>query len=220
MAHMCQMAPRTGLMEIFLHKTRQHGQIAYFGYGSLVNPATHRTNIIGTIKVRLKGWRREWLVRPNNSFGAVALLSAKRDETSEIDGLVVLDHAANQAALDARENNYNRHIVDSGSITILETKANGGETCPAELDTSIYVAMHIPEPDNYRQFKILRSYLDAVMQGYFSNFGEEGVARFVQSTDNFDMGVREDRHNPVYPRSVVTTKKEQALFERFVPNLE
>ncbi len=194
--------------------------IAYFGYGSLVNRATHRTDIIGYSKVTLKGWRREWLARPNNSFGKVVLLSVKRCENSEIDGLVVIDHARNQASLDERESNYDRHIVAESSITEHNSTIGDINTIRAKEKTSIYVAIPFPQPEEYEQYRILRSYLDAVMQGYLNKFGQEGVARFVNSTDNFEIGVREDRKDPRYPRSVATTQKEQSLFESLVPNIE
>ncbi len=194
--------------------------IAYFGYGSLVNRATHRTDIIGYSKVTLKGWRREWLARPNNSFGKVVLLSVKRCENSEIDGLVVIDHARNQASLDERESNYDRHIVTDNSITEHNSSAGDIYTNHTKTKTSIYVATPFPQPEEHEQYRILRSYLDAVMQGYLNKFGEEGVVRFVNSTDNFVVGIHEDRKKPRYPRSVATTQKEQRLFESLVPNID
>ncbi len=189
-------------------------KISYFGYGSLVNPATHRTEIIGYSKATLKGWRREWLARPDNSFGNVVLLSVKRCENSEIDGLVVLDHAHNQPALDERESNYDRHTVSARALAGLK------DFYTSQVETSIYVASHFPQVDNAHEFCILRSYLDAVMQGYLHHFGEEGVARFVQSTDNFHFAICEDRHNPRYPRFVETSKSEQKLFDQLAPGLE
>ncbi len=185
--------------------------ISYFGYGSLVNPATHRTKIIDYSKATLKGWRREWLARPNNSFGNVVLLSVKRCEKSEIDGLVVLDHAHNQPALDEREANYDRKTVTVHELAGLK------EPYTNQDETSIYVASHHPMLNNAHEFCILRSYLDAVMQGYLHHFGEEGVARFVQSTDNFHFAICEDRHNPRYPRFVETSNSEQKLFDQLAP---
>jgi len=191
--------------------------IAYFGYGSLVNRATHRTDIIGYSKVTLKGWRREWLARPNNSFGKVVLLSVKPCENSEIDGIVVFDHARNQASLDERESNYDRHIVADSSITEHNSSIGDFYTNHTKAETSIYVATPFPQPEEHAQYRILRSYLDAVMQGYLNKFGEEGVSRFVNSTDNFEFGVHEDRNDPRYPRAVTITQKEQSLFDSLVP---
>jgi hypothetical protein len=47
-------APRTGRDEV----------VGYFGYGSLVNRATLRTEILAAIPARLNGWRRTWRPRP------------------------------------------------------------------------------------------------------------------------------------------------------------
>ena len=98
--------------------------IAYFGYGSLVNRATHRTDIAHFTRVRLKGWRRHWLPRLNGFGGPAAMLSVKSDFESEIDGLVITDFARNLAAVDERERNYTRELliseslVDPGSLEI------------------------------------------------------------------------------------------------------
>ena len=148
------------------------------------------------------------------------MLSVKRCENSEIDGLVVIDHARNQASLDERESNYDRHIVTDNSITEHNSSAGDIYTNHTKTKTSIYVATPFPQPEEHEQYRILRSYLDAVMQGYLNKFGEEGVVRFVNSTDNFVVGIHEDRKNPRYPRSVATTQKEQRLFESLVPNID
>jgi len=203
-----------------LRENSHHGYIAYFGYGSLVNRATHQTDIVGFSKVTLKGWRRQWLARPNNSFGKVVLLSVKPCKNSEIDGLVVLDHARNQASLDERERNYDRHIVAEDNVVKHELHANGTLDNGSKQSTSIYVATPFRQPDDYSEYRILRSYLDAVMQGYLNKFGEEGVRRFVNTTDNFEVGILEDRDNQRYPRSVTTTVKEQKLFDQLVPNCD
>ena len=48
---------------------REGALIAYFGYGSLVNRATLRTNVVGAGRARLKGWRREWQGRGTRRRG-------------------------------------------------------------------------------------------------------------------------------------------------------
>lgn len=186
--------------------------IAYFGYGSLVNRATHRTDIAGYSPARLKGWRRQWLPRPHSDFGPVAMLSVFEDSRCEIDGLVVRDFARNLPAVDAREIRYNRQHLQSHQLDILQ------QNDKAEAAVNIYVAKHVDVIENAHQCRILRSYLDAVMQGYFNKFGHEGLLRFVQTSENFAIGIREDRKKPVYQRPVVTTAKERALFDNLVPS--
>ena len=191
--------------------------IAYFGYGSLVNRATHRTDIAHFTRVRLKGWRRHWLPRLNGFGGPAAMLSVKSDIESEIDGLVITDFARNLASVDERERNYNRELLATESLVdpdSLEIAKFDGINYPS---ASVYVAKSILDFSQNNECNILRSYLDAVMQGYLNKFGHEGVERFVNSTDNFEVGIREDRKNPRYPRAVTTTIKEQNLFDRLVP---
>lgn len=48
---------------------------------------------------------------------------------------------------------------------------------------------------------ILRSYLDVVIQGYHDHFGTEGVARFFETTSNWQ-AVEDDRGTPKYPRAI------------------
>ena len=63
--------------------------------------------------------------------------------------------------------------------------------------------------------KILRSYLDVVMQGYLQQFGADGVARFFDTTLNFELEILEDRTKPLYPRATRLTDDEKSLFAKF-----
>ena len=67
---------------------------------------------------------------------------------------------------------------------------------------------HHPEPP-----KILRSYLDAVLQGFLAEHGKEGVRRFIEETEGFDTPVHDDSHAPLYPRAVELNSHERTLFE-------
>ena len=49
--------------------------VAYFGYGSLVNRATLRTEIVDMVPARLSGWRRCWRHRPDMPGFPAALLT-------------------------------------------------------------------------------------------------------------------------------------------------
>lgn len=191
--------------------------ITYFGYGSLVNRTTHRTDTIDFMPVRLHGWRRQWLVRPKSKFGHVALLSVKPDAASAIDGLLVVDRAHNLDAVDAREIRYDRKVLELQNVKSLSAEKHDlllhHQTTPAY----IYQAKQLPPFEHGEKCRILRSYLDAVMQGYLKKFGREGLLRFIRTTDNFEIGIREDRDDPVYTRPVTTTKKERILFDDLAP---
>ncbi|MEK1890750.1 MAG: gamma-glutamylcyclotransferase, partial [Phyllobacterium sp.] len=53
--------------------------VAYFGYGSLVNRQTLRTEIVDAVPARLHGWRRLWRPRPDMPGFPAALLSIRRE---------------------------------------------------------------------------------------------------------------------------------------------
>ena len=192
----------------------QSERMAYFGYGSLVNLQTLRTPFIAAIPARVTGWRRCWLARPEG-VGAglartdLAFLSVRPDAGTVIEGLVVVDHLSSLAALDAREALYARQEIP---VALVEA-ASEPWGVPSPDSAFLYVADAPPAQTG----SILRSYLDAVMQGYLTQFGEAGLERFVATTDNFGLPVLEDRDAPIYPRAVVTTPQQRALFDALVP---
>ncbi len=190
--------------------------ISYFGYGSLVNRSTHRTDTIDFVPVRLKGWRRHWLERPKSTYGHVALLSVYPDENSAIDGILVLDRAHNLADVDAREIRYDRKDLDLYDVTVLNGEKEHIIAIMYQNPAHIYVAKQLPPFEDGDKCRILRSYLDAVMQGYFRKFGLEGLQRFMATTDNFAVGILDDRENPVYTRPVTTSSSERELFDELV----
>lgn len=179
-------------------------QISYFGYGSLVNRATHRTDIIDAVPARLSGWRRRWLPRPDMPFMPTALLTVRPDPQGAIDGLLVSDHLRNLGSLDAREVDYDRKRLDLAALSHKGTAPAG--------DIYIYEAReHVPAGGG--QCPILQSYLDAVLQGFFAEFGERGVTEFVFETENFDIPILRDRDEPIYPRAVQLGRQEQELID-------
>ena len=185
--------------------------VAYFGYGSLVCRATHRTAIVAAVPARLKGWRRIWRPRPDMPGFPAALLSVRREEGAGCDGLLVFDRAENLAAIDAREARYSRVAVDPGDLEL-----HG--TLPFRAPIWLYVAdEHLP-PHRDPPL-ILRSYLDAVMLGFLSEHGEKGLRRFVDETAGFDVGIHDDRAQPVYPRAVTLSPDQAALCDGLLARL-
>jgi hypothetical protein len=186
--------------------------IAYFGYGSLVNRATHRTEIVAARPCRLKGWRRFWRPRPDMPFNPaqatpVSLLTVRRVADSWIDGLLVFDRAENLPSLDEREAHYERRLVPPTDIELRTGKLPDG------CEIFVYEAREgLPDHDG-NACPILQSYLDAVLQGFLAEHGEAGLSRFVLETDGFETAVLADRHAPVYPRAVVLTVSERALID-------
>lgn len=185
--------------------------IGYFGYGSLVNRATLRTEIVTAYPARLTGYRRVWRPRPAHApkFGGIgpAVLTSQRAEGVSIDGLLVIDKLKNLPDVDERENLYRRNDIATSDLAF-------ANDAPA-LDFPLFVYEQDYEPEEgAAPSPILRSYLDAVMQGFLTVFGEEGLVRFISETDGFDLPIHEDRDDPVYPHPVRLADGEAEIFER------
>jgi len=163
---------------------------AFFGYGSLVNLATH--DYPNARLARLTGWRRVW---QHAKTREVAFLSVHRAEGA-IDGLICDVPGGDWAALDAREFAYTRHDVSE----------------QLGLQTAIYQADPAKIAPPSTGHPILLSYLDVVVQGFLEHFGEEGVTTFFTSTDGWGP-IKDDRHDPIYPRHQKLTKAERALVD-------
>lgn len=178
--------------------------VGYFGYGSLVNVATHRTTIVEAIPARLKGWRRCWRPRPDMPGFPAALLTVRRDPDAVCDGLLVIDRAENLAAVDAREARYRRLPLTAAE---LET-AVLAPACPVFVYVAEDEVPPHPEPPS-----ILRSYLDAVLQGFLAVHGEAGLRRFLAETEGFETPIHDDRASPLYPRAVALADADRTLFD-------
>ena len=177
--------------------------VAYFGYGSLVNRATLRTRFLAIRRAEVTGWRRFWL--PRRETG-VALLSVRPDPDHRTQGVVVYDHADHLALVDEREAGYARRQVDLGSIAI--------DAAPqTRAAIHIYEAVKAQETASDAGSVILQSYVDAVLQGFLSLYGREGLERFVAEAEGFETEILRDRKDPRYPRSVVLGGEEAALFD-------
>ncbi len=185
--------------------------VAYFGYGSLVCRATHRTEIVSAVPARLTGWRRHWRPRPDMPGFPAALLSVRPDPQAACDGLLVFDRAENLAAVDAREARYRRVALARSDLEI------AGEV-PPDCAIWLYVAEdHLPPHRDPPM--ILRSYLDAVLHGFADEHGEAGLRRFLAETDGFDTPIHDDRASPLYPRAVTLQGHRKALIEAALASL-
>lgn len=170
--------------------------LAFFGYGSLVNCATHSYH--AHRPAQLAGWRRVWR---GTHLRKVAYLSVKPDETCILQGLVAQVHDDSWSALDAREAAYRRHDV-SHLVT---------HDGPA-LQTAVYQVEphHIAPPADH---PILLSYIDVVVQGYLHIFGQAGVQHFFDTTAGWGTPILNDRADPVYPRHQTLSAAETALVD-------
>jgi hypothetical protein len=173
----------------------------FFGYGSLVNRATHAHD--PAFAAQISGWGRVWRHLPGRR---VATLSVEPVAGGVIDGLIAGVAAEHWAALDRREAAYDRHpVTDAVTHTI-------GHQGPSVAGIQMYV---VPPPDQGPEvpLPILRSYLDVVVQGYLQVFGEQGVVDFFATTRGWQAPVLDDRTAPVYPRHQLLSSSETALVD-------
>jgi len=173
---------------------------AFFGYGSLVNLATH--TYADLRPARLQGWRRVWR---QTHLRQIAFWSVEPDTNTAIDGIIARVPGADWAALDTREAAYDRHDV---SATVLH------EGPPAT--TAIYQVSphHIAPPG--ANHPILLSYLDVVVHGYLAVYGVPGVADFFATTAGWDTPILNDRAAPQYPRHQPMTPDQTDLVDRYL----
>jgi len=171
----------------------------FFGYGSLVNLATH--DYQDPQPARLTGWRRSWAHTPLRD---IAFLTAVPCADSEIDGVIAAVPGADWQALDQREFAYDR----------LQTREAVQHGMDADPEISVYAVPKSAQTAGSDRHPILLSYLDVVVQGYAQVFGEAGVAEFFSSTDGWDAPVLNDRAVPRYPRHQKLKPAEMHLVDR------
>ncbi len=169
----------------------------FFGYGSLVNPATHGYH--NARPARLAGWQRRWV---STSLRPVAYLSVEPAD-AEIAGLVAEVPDGDWSALDAREAAYDKHPV---TVQL--------HACGSDSAARVYAVAptHAAPPDTAHP--VLLSYIDTVVQGFLEIFGEAGVAAFFATTKGWHCPILDDRAAPRYPRATVLAPPERALVDR------
>lgn len=177
----------------------------FFGYGSLVNRATHTYPNVSLATAH--GWRRAWVQTSNRPF---AYLSAVRASGHRIDGLIAEVPNADWIALDEREAAYAR-ILDTSNVT---------HTRSDTPDISIYAVPETSFAENPETYPILLSYLDVVLHGYLQEFGEKGVHDFFASTDGWQTPILNDRVAPNYPRHQRFTQDQFGFVDRALQEID
>jgi len=170
----------------------------FFGYGSLVNSATH--DFAGPQHAQLAGWRRVWR---HTDLRPVAFLTVIPDAQTTIDGMIAHVPHNDWHALDQREWAYDR-VPATQAIT-------------HPLDTDIEIAVYAVPSGKHgtpsADHPILLSYLDVVVQGYLHEYGPDGAERFFATTDGWQAPVLNDRAAPRYPRHQQLTDQETAVVD-------
>ena len=191
------------------------GLVAIFGYGSLVNPATHRTPVVATVSAEIDGWRRAWRRRPpnpDNPRDGIAFLSVEEAPGTTIRGVLMIDRVESLPDLDRREALYDRVPIEATAVRVLEPHP----VLAPDVPFYIYRASRFAGPEAAPP-RLLRSYLDAVFQGYRNRFGEAAVAEFLATTADGALDIEEDREAPVYMRPVLLDPDERAAFDAAFP---
>ncbi len=169
----------------------------FFGYGSLVNVATH--DYRNTHTATVNGWERHWV--PSNSRPE-AFLSVRPKTGSAIMGLIADVAPIGWEGLDLREIGYTRAPLTPEELAI-------------ENPNSVQMYRALPDhiADSDENVHILLSYLDVVTQGFLREFGLAGVENFYTTTANWHIPVRDDRAEPAYPRAQNLSASETALVD-------
>ncbi len=150
----------------------------FFGYGSLVNLATH--DYPNAQPATLQGWRRTWV---HAAARPVAFLSVEPHDTT-LHGITAQVPDADWTALDKREHAYLRRDVSAQF---------SHETAVYQADPEQTVPPSVGHP-------ILLSYLDVVIAGFQTLMGDAGPAHFFETTAQWGPVV-DDRADPLYPRA-------------------
>ncbi|MCG6903322.1 MAG: gamma-glutamylcyclotransferase [Rhodobacter sp.] len=176
----------------------------FFGYGSLVNRATHAFS--DAYPARLTGWRRAWR---HTQLRPVAFLTAVPAPGHVIDGLVAHVPGDDWAALDERERAYDRTpVTDSMDHGV-----------PRDIHVQVYAIPHGKHGQPDRAHPVLLSYLEVVVQGYLREFGEAGVQRFFETTDGWDAPILDDRAAPIYSRHQRLEPHERVLLHDWLAQI-
>lgn len=176
----------------------------FFGYGSLVNAATHV--YASTHPAKLDGWRRVWR---HTDAAPQAFLSVAPAPDTYIDGLIAEVPDADWQALDIRESGYFRSPLPTDILT------HGA----GPVDVHMYQVHHDDGRAAEAMRPILLSYLDVVVQGYLEVFGEDGAHHFFNTTDGWDAPILNDRSAPNYPRSQVLSAPQTAFVDDHLSKL-
>lgn len=184
----------------------------FFGFGSLVNTATHK--YLAITPAIVTGWERAWV---NNDHYDHAFLSVTGDASNAIQGLMAEVPNNDWAELDLREAGYKRLVLqpDDWQQAHSDRQAVGSAALEMGL-TDVQMYQHASGEFARDQKPILWSYLETVLYGYHQWFGEEGVRGFIATTRAW-VSIVDDRKSPQYPRYVPA---EGAAVEVVLPAIE
>ena len=172
-----------------------------FGYGSLVNRAT-LPPILNAEPLAVSGWRRAWRCSSRTERGGVCALSVVPDEDCVIEGLALTFEDGYWPQITARERRY--------------------APVPLAERPEIIIFRALPEVDRWgdADHPVSLSYIDCILQGFIREFGEAGLARFVETTEGWHVPILGDRDRPRYPRAQSLDQAECDLIDRALRSVD
>ena len=190
--------------------------LGVFGYGSLINRHTWAAPK-PYARARLNGFVRQWRQRIAVDGQPVTSMAIARKEGSVIDGLVFVEDYASLPALDERERGYDR--IDAGP----HLEVVPGDTLEGIDVLAVPRVTYLTQTEHQHwasdEAPILHSYLDVIITGVRREFGEEGVARYVETTEGWDLPIWDDRAAPRYPRAVELSAAERDYIDGLLREL-
>ncbi|MEO1103169.1 MAG: gamma-glutamylcyclotransferase family protein [Pseudomonadota bacterium] len=172
-----------------------------FGYGSLVNRGT-LPGFVSARPLAARGWRRAWRGTSRGKFGGRCALSVVADPQAHIDGLVLTFEDEAWPLIRAREHNY--------------------DPLRLEEDPEVIIFRVHAEKDRYgdADHPICLSYIDTTLQGFLTEFGDDGARRFMATTDGWGVPILDDRHEPTYPRAQKLSRDEQKRIDDLLMSVD
>ena len=170
-----------------------------FGFGSIINVATHAPWISSSdnsaslpgrpaVLSSRMGYLRGWNFRSSTGFTALGIRRSK-ENGSDINGVLFRVHHTMLKDFDRREVGYDRiqipqEYIDFPSLT-KQSLAEYIDDVPRDARLWIYVPLECMVADE--DHPILQSYVDTVLQGCLFWGGEEMAETFVQSTTDWSV---------------------------------
>jgi glutathione-specific gamma-glutamylcyclotransferase len=180
-------------------------QVAYFGYGSLVNELTW-TRKYEMITAEIHNWIREWKHCVDTPWGRVCALTVSREAKSAVQGAFILCDLAELKEVDEREIGYERVELSRDDVV------SPALTLPDRL--FVYRSTPPAFRSGDAMYPLWMSYIEVVLVGYWRVFGETGIDHFINSTRGWDTPILDDRAQPLYPRFVQLQADDRNFIEQ------
>lgn len=184
----------------------------FFGYGSLVNKKTWSFNASFEV-IQIEGWIRQWRQLNKIKDRYICSLTLTPQKGARIDGILIAATLNEKKILHKREIGCKKVTIDHSQVF-----SQGERDNYFDYKKDIYT--FVSKEKNYQwatpSAPILQSYIDVVADGFYQEFGREGLNHFFNTTEGWDLPILNDRSRPFYPRSIDINKKLQLLIDHYI----